>query len=89
MVAFFAPTALALYAIPLDRAAAADTDGATLLVLAGIVSVLIGATVPAALLLKSGLPPNTRVGLAIVAVAMLISQCVSITYVVVMRGTTL
>jgi len=88
VLAFFAPTAVALLAPRLDRSVG-DGDGyAWFVPIAGIVSVLVGAAVPALLLLKSGLPPNTRVGTAIVVIALLVAECLSITYIVLMNGTT-
>ena len=88
LLAFFAPSYVALYA--LTRDGSADESGGIRAVLwgLGLVSVIVAGLVPSLLFVRSGLPPNTRIGLAIVAGALLVGECLSILYIIVMRGTT-
>ena len=87
-VAFFAPTYLAVLASSVAGSPLAESGWYTpALALAAVFSLAIGC-LPALLLLRSGLPPNTRLGLAIVAGTLLIAECLSIAYIVAMSGTT-
>lgn len=87
LVAFFAPTDVAITAALIGRTSI-DGPWSGGLLAAGALSLLVAGIVPARLFLRSGLPPNTRIGLAIVALALVFAQGLSILYVVLMRGTT-
>lgn len=75
VVAFFAPAYVAVAGMT------GELESTVALWFGGTVSVLIGAVVPAALFLKSQLPPNTRMGMAIVAVTLVLAECLSIAYI--------
>lgn len=88
ILAFFAPAYVALVQMMSTDPVAGDGGPGIGVGLLGALSVLVAGLVPSLLFLRSGLPPNTRVGLAIVALALLAGECLSILYIVVMSGTT-
>lgn len=88
LVAFFAPTYLALSVSSLAGSPLTESGWYTpAIAVAALLSVAV-ACLPALLLLRSGLPPNTRLGLAIVAGTLLLAECLSIAYIVAMSGST-
>ncbi len=72
---FFAPAYVAVAGMT------GEIESTVILWLGGTLGVLVGAVVPAALFLKSQLPPNTRMGMAIVAVTLVVAECLSIAYI--------
>lgn len=75
LVSFFAPAYVAAAAM------LGELESGALLWLAGLTSVVVGAVIPAGLFIRSQLPPNTRIGLAIVVATLLVAECLSIAYI--------